>query len=132
MTGYNSSPSELMNDYANLRTLPALLGLLFALASVYQFGGIETVYSPWIDYTLTAEHATFISLGSYAIAFASSETRELQNYRTWEKVLIGAGPPVVIAHQYWTPFADAIANAGTLGQVIAALLVMVSWGVVVR
>jgi hypothetical protein len=122
----------LMDDYRNLRTVPALFSIVFALASLYQFGGIATVEIVWVDYTLTTQHAMFASLGAYAIAFASSETKEFRNYRDWEQVAIAAGPALIIAHQYVPQVGDLVANNQPLMGVVGFLLVLTSWGVAVR
>lgn len=126
------SASGLANDYANLRTIPALLGIVFAMSSLYQFGGIATLEFTWFSYTMTAEHATFISLGAYGLAFASSETKQIENYQTWEKILIGSGPVVIMGYQFTDLMAQLINTDGSFGGIAAFLLVVASWGVAVR
>jgi len=69
-SSYSNSMGDALSDYTHLRTLPALLSVVFILAGLYQFGDSEVMLT-WIDYTLTAEHDTFISLAAYAIAFAT-------------------------------------------------------------
>lgn len=126
------SASGLANDYANLRTIPALLGIVFTMSSLYQFGGISTLEFVWFNYTMTVEHATFISLGAYGLAFASSETKQLENYETWEKILIGAGPVVIMGYQF-TDFVNQLVNtSGNFGGIAAFMIVVASWGVAVR
>jgi hypothetical protein len=127
-----NSVSNLASDYANLRTIPAILGIVFGLASLYQFGGIATVELVWLNYTLGTQHAMLISLGTYAIAFASSETKSLEYYEDWEKVLIAAGPALIVGQQYVGFIGDMIANNGTAGGVVAFVIALVSWGVAVR
>lgn len=126
------SASGLANDYANLRTIPALLGIVFAMSSLYQFGGIATLEFTWFSYTMTAEHATFISLAAYGLAFASSETKQIENYQTWEKLLIGSGPVLIMGYQFTEIVASFVNTSGNFGGIAAFLLVVASWGVAVR
>lgn len=129
---YSNSMGGILGDYKNLRTVPALFSIVFALASLYQFGGIATVEIVWVNYTLTAQHAMYASLGAYAIAFASSETKEFRNYRDWEQAAIAAGPVVILAHGFVPQVTDMVANNQPLLGVTAFLAVLVSWGVAVR
>ncbi|OYR65300.1 hypothetical protein DJ79_08755 [Halorubrum ezzemoulense] len=131
-SSYSRSMSDTLSDYTHLRTLPALLSVVFVLAGLYQFGGISEVMLTWLDYTLTAEHATFISLGAYAIAFASSETKQFESYEDWEKVAIAAGPLVIVGYQYVPQIADIINTSSNLGPIVAFLATVVAWGVAVR
>jgi ABC-type branched-subunit amino acid transport system permease subunit len=110
-----------------------MLGIFFAVASLYQFGGIATVDLQWgLGYTLTTQHAMFVSLAAYAVAFMSSETKEFQNYEDWEKAMIAAGPVILIGHQYWTWMGDQFAaNSPTL-PIIGFLISVAAWGVAVR
>lgn len=128
----SNTPSGLMDDYMNLRTIPALLGIVFALASLYQFGGIATVELTWISYTLTTQHAMLVSLGTYVAAFASSETKDFQYYEDWEKVLIAGGPALILGHQYVQFVNDAIANNSPTAQILAFVIALTSWGVATR
>ncbi|MUW13734.1 hypothetical protein GJ633_02975 [Halorubrum sp. CBA1125] len=131
-SSYSRSMGDTLSDYTHLRTLPALLSVVFIMAGLYQFGGISEVMLTWLDYTLTAEHATFISLGAYAIAFASSETKQFDRYEDWEKVAIAAGPVVIVGYQYVPQIADIINTSSNLGPIVAFLATVVAWGVAVR
>jgi hypothetical protein len=123
---------SVLSDYTHLRTLPALLSVLFILSGLYQFGGISEVMLTWIDYTLTAEHATFISLASYAIAFASSETKQFDSYEQWEQVAIALGPLIIASYQYVPQVAGVINTSSNLGPIVAFFATVVAWGVAVR
>ncbi|WP_049910816.1 hypothetical protein [Halorubrum coriense] len=131
-SSYSRSMSDTLSDYTHLRTLPALLSVVFVLAGLYQFGGISEVMITWLDYALTAQHATFISLGAYAIAFASSETKQFESYEDWEKVAIAAGPLVIIGYQYVPQIASIINTNSNLGPILAFFATVVAWGVAVR
>ena len=131
-SSYSNSMGDALSDYTHLRTLPALLSVVFILAGLYQFGGISEVMITWLNYTLTAQHATFISLAAYAIAFASSETKQFESYEDWEKVAIALGPVVIVGYQYVPMIADLINTSSNLGPIVAFLATVVAWGVAVR
>lgn len=131
-SSYSRTMSDTLSDYTHLRTLPALLSVVFVLAGLYQFGGISEVMITWLNYTLTAQHATFISLGAYAIAFASSETKRFEHYERWEQIAIAAGPLVIVGYQYVPQIADIINTSSNLGPIVAFLATVVAWGVAVR
>ena len=130
-SNYGSMTSTL-SDYTHLRTLPALLSVVFVLAGLYQFGGIAEVEIVWLDYLLTAEHATVISLAAFAAAFASSETKALDHYEKWEQVAIAAGPILIVGYQYTDFVYDLVSTEGNFGPVVAFLVTVVAWGVAVR
>jgi hypothetical protein len=131
--GYSdSSMSGVVSDYARLRTVPALLSIFFAMASLYQFGGVAELNFTWFNYTLTAQHGLIASLGIFALAFASSETRQFDNYEDWEKVLIAAGPVLLVAHQYIGVISTAFSNNAPMLPIIGFLISVASWGVAVR
>ena len=131
-SSYSNSMGDALSDYTHLRTLPALLSVVFILAGLYQFGGISEVNLTWIDYTLTAEHATFISLAAYAIAFASSETKQFELYEQWEQVAIALGPVIIAGYQYVPQLAELINTSSNFGPIVAFLATVVAWGVAVR
>jgi len=131
-SSYSNSMGNALSDYTHLRTLPALLSVVFILAGLYQFGGISEVNLTWIDYTLTVEHATFISLAAYAIAFASSETKQFESYEQWEQVAIALGPIIIAGYQYVPQVADLINTSSNFGPIVAFLATVVAWGVAVR
>ena len=131
-SSYQNSMSNVVEDYTQLNTIPALLSVAFVVAGLYQFGGISDVTLTWIDYTLTAQHATFASLGVYVVAFASSETKEFRNYEDWERVLIAAGPLLIVGYQYVPQIADIVNTSSNLGPIVAFLVTVAAWGVAVR
>jgi len=132
-SSYSNQASSMLDDYMTMRTLPALLSVAFALASLYQFGGIATVELSWIGYTLTQEHAVLVSLGVFGAAFASSETMMFENYEDWEKAVIAAGPGLIVGAHYVTAVNDFLLSLGDpLGHQIAFLVTIASWGVAVQ
>ncbi|MFC7239170.1 hypothetical protein ACFQS4_13195 [Saliphagus sp. GCM10025317] len=115
----------LLNDYANMRTLPAALGMFFGLLSLFQFGAISgDITFAWIDYTLTTEHAALGSIVIYAVAFMSSETTSFDHYQDWEKALIAGSPIVVLGHEYVQPVTDLVNTSEPLTQILAFLIAM--------
>lgn len=122
-----------LGDYANIRTIPGVLSVAFVVATVYMFGGIETLTFAWFGYTIQPEHMMLLTLGTYAVAFASSETKRFENYEDWEKAVIAAGPAIIFLYEYLPAFVDLLDSIGTpLGHQLAALICLVSWGVAVQ
>ena len=133
MASYNkSSIKGLVSDYSHLRALPALLSLIFGVASFYLFGGTPELYLSWFDYTLTNQHALIASLAIFALAFMSSETRDFDYYQDWEKVLIGVPPALMLAHQYTNFVPDAMAQYDPWLAVLLWIASLVGWSVAVR
>ena len=130
---YKNTMSGTLSDYTHLRTLPALLSVVFVMAGLYQFGGISDVTLVWLDnYTLTTQHAMFIAIGSYALAFMSSETKSFDHYEDWEKGAILLGPVVFIGNEHVQFITDLIATEGNVGPIVAFAITVVAWGVAVR
>ncbi|EMA18590.1 hypothetical protein [Haloarcula argentinensis] len=130
---YQSRASGMVSDYMNIRSLPAMLSVAFVAASLYQFGGITTVELPWLSYTLTTQHSLLISLGAFAAAFASSETKQFEYYEDWEKIAIALGPAVILGNEYLPAVNDFLTSLGDpLGMQLAFLATVVSWGVAVQ
>jgi hypothetical protein len=127
-----NSPRSVAADYAQIRTVPALLGILFAVASLFQFGGVTAPTFTWFDYTLSASHAMLISLGAYVVAFASSETKAFEYYEQWEQVLIAAGPVVILAHHFAPAVRSLVTDFDPFAGAVLFLLTIASWGVAVR
>ncbi|MFY4815493.1 hypothetical protein ACOJIV_22760 [Haloarcula sp. AONF1] len=130
---YSNSPGDLLSDYTQLNTIPALLSVAFVVAGLYQFGGISDVTLVWLNsYTLTAEHAMFASIGVFAVAFMSSETRNFARYETWEQALIGAGAALIVSYQYVPQVADLVNTTSNVGPIVAFMVTVAAYGVAVR
>jgi len=130
---YQNRATDMVSDYMNIRSLPAMLSVAFVAASLYQFGGVTTVELPWLSYTLTTQHSLLISLGAFAAAFASSETKQFEYYEVWEKVAIALGPAVILGNEYLPAVNDFLTSLGDpLGMQLAFLATVVSWGVAVQ
>ncbi|AFD04015.1 VP4 [Halorubrum pleomorphic virus 6] len=131
-SSYRNSMGNVIEDYTQLNTIPALLSVLFVVAGLYQFGGISDVTLTWLNYTLTTQHATFASLGVYVVAFASSETKDFRYYEQWEQVLIVSGPLLILGYQFVPQIADLVNTTSNLGPIVAFLVTIAAWGVAVR
>lgn len=130
---YSRKANGLLNDYMNIRTLPAGLSVAFIAASLYQFGGVTALELPWISYTLTTEHALVVSLVAFVAAFMSSETKDFQHYEGWEQAAIALGPAVILGQQYVTEVNDFLVGLGDpLGYQLAFIATVVSWAVAVQ
>jgi hypothetical protein len=73
-----------------------------------------------------------VSLGTYVLAFASSDTKQFDNYEDWEKVIIASGPVVILANEYVGFINDMIVSNEPLGGVVAFLITLSAWGVAVQ
>jgi hypothetical protein len=125
--------SSVVGDYSKLKTIPAMLGILFTLSSLYQFGGISEVHLAWLDYTLTTQHAMMASLGTFLVAFASSETKSFERYEDWEKGFIAASPGLVLLYEVTQFVPDLLLGLGDpLGPMLGFLVTVAGWGVAVR
>jgi len=130
---HNGMLDGLADDYSNLRTIPAMLGVLFALMSLFLFGGISTPTFSWIDYTLTTQHAMYVSLAVFAVAFMSSETKQFENYESAEQALIVATPALALAWEHIPQVVDVFMALGDpLGEVVAFAITLIGWTVAVR
>lgn len=133
MASHTSRMNSVLGDYANIRTLPAGLSAVFIIASLYQFGGMSDITVTWLDYTLQSGHTVLISLAAFGIAFASSQTKQFENYEDWEKVAIALGPGAIFGYQYVPAVSDFIMSLGDpLGLQVAFVATVVSWGVAVQ
>jgi len=128
---YATRPTQLLGDYAQLRSIPALLSVAFTLSSLYEFGGLAGLELTWLNYTLTANHAMLLSLGSFVVAFASSETKQFANYEQWQQILIGAGPALIILH-HTIPYVGNLTAENPAMGMFFYLISLTSWGVAIK
>lgn len=132
MTGYNRTIQGLASDYGTLRAIPAGLGVIFGMATLYLFGAFAVVELAWFDYTIQTTHAMGASLGVMLVAFMSSETRSLPHYEDWEKALIAYAPSSTIAYEYFDPFAQIVNYSEPWTQIGAAGLCFIGYYVAIR
>jgi hypothetical protein len=133
MSSYNSpNIGQTLNNYAKLNTIPALLSIFFAMASLYAFGGVAELHFSWFDYTLTVEHATLGSMFIMAVAFASSETRDFDHYARWEQVMIAMAPILILGAEYVDFISQAFVDHDPLLGMVAFGITVAAWGVAIR
>lgn len=124
--------SGMLSDYSQLRSVPALLSIAFAVASMFAFGGLSEVHVVWLDYTLTQNHAVLLSLVVYVVAFASSETNRFEYYSRGEQALLLSGPAIMLAQKFLPELSSWITSNQPLSGVGAFLIAFVGWVVMVR
>lgn len=132
MATSSRSLNGVLSDYSQLRAVPALLGMLFSIFGLYQFGAFSTLELAWFDYTIETNHVMFGSLAIYAVAFMSSETRSFEHYDDWEQALIAASPVLIVGYEYVGFVADLVNSADPWSQVLAFLIVAGGYGVAMR
>ncbi|WP_254764117.1 hypothetical protein [Natrinema marinum] len=120
-----------MNDYSQLRAVPALLGMLFSIFGLYQFGAFSTLTIAWFDYTIQTTHVMLGSLAIFAVAFMSSETKSFEHYDEWEQAMIAASPVLIVGYEHISFITDLV-NTSTWTQILAFLIVAGGYGVAMR
>jgi hypothetical protein len=129
----SSSARDLVSQYRQMNSLPAVMSALWLISSLYGFGGMEAVSLTWINYTLSPSHATLGGLAVYLVAFMSSETKQFENYESWEQAFIIGGPALFAADAYFPEVSDFLVSIGDpIGHQLAFLATTVAWMVAVR
>lgn len=130
---YNrQSMTGIIDDYSNLRAVPALLGMLFGLFGLYQFGAFSTLELAWFNYTIQTNHVMLGSLGIFALAFMSSETKSFERYDDWEQGLIAASPVLIVTYEHVQFVTDLVNNTEPWTQILAFLITVAGYGVAMR
>ena len=125
-----TSSTSFLDDYTQLNTLPAVTGVLFAVASSVQFLGAQiSLATP--SYTFDPAHAMLVSVLMLVLAFASSETKDWRHYDPMEQGVVGAAAIAIVGGEYVTEINDLVMTS-TATQVGAFALSMVAWGVLSR
>lgn len=128
----SDSVMDMIGDGAQLKTIPAFLSIAYAVASLFAFGGLASLELTWISYTLTQSHAVILSLGVYALAFASSETNRFDSYSSGQQVLIVAGPAIMLAQRFLPSVGDYITTNSPAAGIVAFVVAFLGWAVMVR
>lgn len=111
-----------INEYSQLKSIPAFVSLAFVAASLYQFGAITTLQFGWgLDVAFDPAWSLPVSGAAALIALASSETRSFEYYSDVEIGTMVSGALVVLGYNL-TPPQWFIDNAGAFGQSIADVL----------
>lgn len=123
-----------MTEYAQLNTIPALAGIIFATGSAVQFLGASITIAPSADlsYTFAANEALLVSLVSLVVAFASSDTKDWRHYETYEQALVGVAVVAMVGTEYLTEISDLVVNNEPTVGILFFGLSMGAWGVLSR
>ena len=118
-----------IGDYTELRTVPAIIGVLFALSSLTLFLGGE-LYIGALDYTFASEHSLLVSVVCLAAAFAASDTNDFAYYRDWEKGLVALFIVVLFAVEFSSTANSLIHDNEPYAGIIAFVWGVVAWAIV--
>lgn len=129
-----SSPMDFMDAYRDLNTIPALFGILFAVAAAVQFLGATISIAPTADlsYTLEGMHAIGLSGVSLLVAFASSDTKDWQHYEPWEQGTVLIAVVAIVGAEYVTEISDFLVNNQPYTGVAFFAVGMMAWGILSR
>lgn len=126
-----NNSNGMLADYTQLNTIPAMSGILFALAAAVQF--LDATFSLGIiTYTFDPAHALLVSLGVLVVAFASSDTNDWRMYETYEQALVGLAVLLMVGAEYVTEVNDLLVNNSPTAGIIAFFVSMGAWGVLAR
>lgn len=130
---HRSAIRRTAHNYSNLKTVPALLGILFGLASLFLYGAFGSALTiEWFDWMITTDHAAGVSLIVLLVAFMSSKTRRFEDYADWEKVLIGLVVVLSIATGRFEMVDSIIFYADPWTPIVAFLVSIAGYGTAVR
>jgi len=134
ITGALTDGNTEQSAHRDLNTVPALFGILFAVAAAVQFLGATISVAPTADlsYTLEGTHAVGLSLVSLLVAFASSDTRSFEHYETWEQGAVALGALAIIGTEYVTEISDFLANNQPYTGLAMFAIGMMAWGILSR
>jgi len=121
----------LVSDYKQLNTIPAIVGIVFAIAAGVQFLQLHITLGLW-GYTFPTDQAMLVSLGSLVVAFASSETKDWHHYESYEQAIVGGAVVVTVGAQYISEIGNVLTNNQPVAGVVAFAISMAAWGVLSR
>lgn len=123
--------SSMLRDYTQLNTVPAIVGIIFAVSAGVQFLDL-TISIGLLGYDFPTAHATFVSLGVLVLAFASSDTKDWRFCDTWKQAIVAVAVLLMVSGEYVTAIVDLIANNQPLGGILAFAISMAAWAVLSR
>lgn len=130
MASHNRSQS-MLGQYTQLNTIPAIVGIIFAVAAGVQFLDV-TITIGIVSYTFDPAHAMFVGFGALVVAFASSDTKDWRFYDTWEQGLVAVAVVLMISGEYVAEVATILSNNQPVAGIIAFAISMAAWGVLAR
>jgi hypothetical protein len=125
------SAAGLLDRFANVNTLSAVMGIFGTVGLAVQFLGASFSLALPVSYTFAGTDAVLVTVLAMAGAFASSETREFEMYEGWEKALVGVAAVVIVGNEYVTEISDIIMGDDWL-QMAAFVVGLAAWFVVSR
>ena len=128
----HNSMSETVSNYTQLNTIPALMGILFAMSAGVQFLGMQISIAIPASYSFPSTHAMLVSIGVLVIAFASSDTKDWRYYESWEQIVVGAAVVLMVGAEYIVEIDDFIAANDPITGIAAFLVSMAAWSVLAR
>lgn len=123
--------SSALKPYTQLNTIPALVGIVFAVAAGVQFLDV-TLTVGLLSWTFQASHAMFIGMGALVVAFASSDTKDWKHYDTWEQAVVALAVVLMVSGEYISEVATLLSNNQPVAGIVAFALSMAAWGVLAR
>lgn len=120
-----------LNQYSQLNTIPAVVGILFAVSAGVQFLDVSVTIGV-VGYSFDPAHAMMVSLGALVVAFASSETKDWRYYDRHEQAVVGLAVVLIVGTEYVVEVSDAIANNAPVAGFVAFAVSMAAWGVLSR
>lgn len=124
--------SSIVRDYSQLNTVPAIAGILFAVAAAVQFLGASISIAHPVSYTFAGTEAVVVGLSMLTIAFASSDTKSLEHYETYEQAMIAIAGVTMIGMEYFTEVSDFVNSDPAVWGTAAFAVSMLGWAVVAR
>ena len=121
---------KLYQEYQSLNAISTVMGLFVAVGAAHVYEIIEFSLLVY-DYTLTGQHAAYLTLLALLIAALASDTRDWRSYEPWEKVVAGGGI-ILIGVVHFTTWVDQWVYMNSYTMIGAFVLSIATWLVVAR
>ena len=123
--------SSTVHNYMELNTIPALAGIIFAVAAGIQFLDLQITLGI-MDYTPTEMQAMIAGLAMLVVAFASSETQSFDRYQRWEQITVGVAGVLIVGAQYVDTVGTWLVDYDPHFGAAAFVISMAAWAVLSR
>lgn len=117
--------------YADLNTVPAVMGIVFAVTAAVQFLGATISFTTPV-YTFDPTHALVLGLVVLIVAFASSDTKDWRHYETWEQGAVALAVLLMVGNEYLVEIQDILTQNSPHAAYIAFVVSMMAWGILSR
>jgi len=128
----NSVMGGFVENYTQLNTIPALVGILFAVSSGVQFLGMTVAIQYPISYSFPTEHALIVSLVALVVAFAASDTRSYEFYKSWEQLTVVIAVAAMISAEYFAEVQSMVTNNQPWAGTALFIVSVVAWAILSR